>query len=121
MTTPTDGTLPNGQEPALTGTPAQAEAPQQQAPAAPEASPQQPQLPAEIQQRLAEAERNAKRVEDLERISRQHQSERDRLAQQVQALAGVQPQQDPIAPYLKPYTDMGLEAKDAAVRAVLFK
>lgn len=81
-------------------------------PAAPGATPK-PELPAEIQQRLAEADANAKRVQDLERLWREEQSRRGTLENEVQRIAGRQQQQDPLAPYVKQYADRGFTGEDA--------
>lgn len=69
-----------------------------------------PQIPAEVQAQLATLQRER---DELEKQARYHQSRADQEANRVRALAGVQPQADPVAPYLKPYLDRGIAEEDA--------
>lgn len=122
MTTPNEGTpaVPGQAQPSIPVTPEQPVS--QAAPIAPtaaqptaEAPATPPQIPAEVQARLEAAEA---RATELEKQARYHQSRADQEANRVRALAGIQqPQANPLEPYMKQYTDMGIAESDAKVLA----
>jgi hypothetical protein len=102
------------QQPAEQSTQQTAQAAQQSTQQAAETTTTTPAIPPEVQAQIDAAQ---KRVTELEQSARYHQSRADQALNQVRALAGVQQPQDPIAPFLKPYTDLGIDEKDARVLA----
>jgi hypothetical protein len=112
MNQPNEGT-PAVPEQASQGTPVTPEQPAQTPPATPEQA-SAPQIPAEVQAQLEALQRER---DEYQTQARYHQSRADQEANRVRALAGLQQQADPLAPYLKQYTDMGVAETDAKLLA----
>jgi len=108
--TPTPDGNPTAPEQAPTSTPATPDQPTAlQAPATP-ATPPAPAISPEAQAQIDAANARAQQLEESVRF---HQSRADQTANQLKGVLGVTPQADPLTPYLKTYTDLGV-AEDAA-------
>lgn len=107
METPQPGPEPvQPQVPTEPAAPQQPIAPQAPSEPTPQAQPQQPSV-ADLQRQLAELNT---RYETADKSAKYFQSQFDRVRTAVQP---NQPQQDPLAPYVKSLTDQGYEEKDA--------
>ncbi len=83
-------------------------------PTEPIAQPSAPAIPPEVQAQLDAAQA---RSAELEKQARYHQSRADQFGNQLKAIVGAAPAQNPLDPFLKTYTDKGINPDDARVLA----